>query len=322
MADFTTSPADGGYAYYHAEQDTSAPASNTLVKLTNAAGALISLALIAGVGVWGYKLLVRDVTGIPVVRAVQGEMRVRPNENEVGGQLARHQGLAVNAVAAEGTAARPADELHLAPQPVDLAEEDQPITPEIVAAAPQPEIEEEPEDIVAAIQSGSVDELVAKLTEGVEPLDSMAEDVNEVLASVVSEATAAAKPVIDAPGVRASLRPILRPAEPEKLIQTAARPAATSATEEVDPGVLPVGTRLVQLGAFDSADIARGQWDKLQERFGPYMQGKARVVQEAQSGGRTFFRLRAVGFEDLADARRFCSALVAENADCIPVVTR
>jgi hypothetical protein len=45
-------------------------------------------------------------------------------------------------------------------------------------------------------------------------------------------------------------------------------------------------------------------------------------VQKASSGGRVFYRLRAMGFDDLGDARRFCSALVAENADCIPVVTR
>ena len=37
----------------------------------------------------------------------------------------------------------------------------------------------------------------------------------------------------------------------------------------------------------------------------------------ATSGGRTFYRLRAMGFEDLSDARRFCSALVAENAECM-----
>jgi hypothetical protein len=29
-----------------------------------------------------------------------------------------------------------------------------------------------------------------------------------------------------------------------------------------------------------------------------------------------------MGFADLGEARRFCSALVAERADCIPVVTR
>ena len=30
----------------------------------------------------------------------------------------------------------------------------------------------------------------------------------------------------------------------------------------------------------------------------------------------------AMGFAGLSDARRFCSALVAGNADCIPVTTR
>ena len=49
---------------------------------------------------------------------------------------------------------------------------------------------------------------------------------------------------------------------------------------------------------------------------------KRRVIEKATSGGRTFYRLRAEGFADLPDARRFCAALVAEKADCIPVVTR
>jgi hypothetical protein len=52
------------------------------------------------------------------------------------------------------------------------------------------------------------------------------------------------------------------------------------------------------------------------------LNGKTRIIQKATSGGRVFYRLRAMGFEDIADARRFCSALVAQNADCIPVVTR
>lgn len=322
MADFTTTQGAGAYAAYDTRRPTVTSTSNTLAMLTNTAGAAISLALIVGVGVWGYELLMRDVTGIPVVRAVEGEMRVRPAEADIGGQFARHQGLAVNAVAAEGTAAEPADSLRLAPQPVDLAEEDQPMTSEDVATAPQrePATDAEPEDIVAAIQSGAVDELVAQLTNGVAPIEDMRADVNEVLASVVSEATAATKPPLDGPGLRRSLRPVLRPVGPEQLIKTSAPAPAT--TPDVDASSLPAGTRLVQLGAFDSAEIARTQWDKLQSRFGHYLEGKSRVVQEAQSGGRTFYRLRAMGFDDIADARRFCSALVAENADCIPVVTR
>jgi len=68
--------------------------------------------------------------------------------------------------------------------------------------------------------------------------------------------------------------------------------------------------------------VARQEWDRLSDRFGEYLEDKNRVIQKAQSGGRTFYRLRALGFADLSDARRFCSALVAEKAECIPVVTR
>ena len=47
--------------------------------------------------------------------------------------------------------------------------------------------------------------------------------------------------------------------------------------------------------------------------------GLTMVVQPAESGGRTFYRLRAHGFDGEDDARRFCSAFVSENAVCIPV---
>ncbi|MDZ4134747.1 MAG: SPOR domain-containing protein, partial [Paracoccaceae bacterium] len=94
------------------------------------------------------------------------------------------------------------------------------------------------------------------------------------------------------------------------------------AVTEMDPATLTIGTRLVQLGAYDDVATARKEWDKLAGQFGELLSGKARVVQSAQSGGRTFFRLRAHGFADEDDARRFCSALLAENAACIPVAVR
>ncbi|APE45414.1 sporulation protein [Sulfitobacter alexandrii] len=308
-------------------------------RLTNIAGAAVSLALIAGIGVWGYKLLVRDVSGIPVVRAASGDMRVRPEEP--GGELADHQGLSVNVIAAEGTAGRPADELRLAPKPIDLAEEDQVVQASMVTDAQQERETAAPapaavsaDEVATALESGNVDDLVAKLTDGVAPMadiddetDAIVAEVTEdVVAEVVEAEEERSATVIDAPGVRYSLRPKRRPAElavitRASLTTPAAAPAAP-ATEEVDPATLPTGTRLAQLGAFDSAEVAREQWDQLQGRFGMYMGDKKRVIQKASSGGRVFYRLRAMGFEDIADARRFCSALVAENADCIPVVTR
>ncbi len=75
----------------------------------NYAGAALSLALILGVGFWGYKLIMRDVSGIPVVRAMEGDMRVLPDNP--GGDVAPHTGLSVNEVAAIGEDGGPGDRL-------------------------------------------------------------------------------------------------------------------------------------------------------------------------------------------------------------------
>ncbi|MEQ6248235.1 SPOR domain-containing protein [Sulfitobacter sp. HNIBRBA3233] len=326
MADFTQTPR-GEYAR-HTHPEYAVSPARRLGRLTNFAGAAISLALVVGVGVWGYKLLVRDVSGIPVVRAAAGEMRVRP-ENP-GGQFAEHQGLSVNSVAAIGTADTAADRLKLAPQPVDLDEEDQPIpqetTPVVTEAQADTDDSDSDEeaafDVAAALESGNVDDLVAQLTNGVAPLEAQ-ENAEEILAALSADDPVPA--VLTGPGLRASLRPSIRPAgfSPARRAEPqTASAAAPAAGVEIDLASLPAGTRLVQLGAFDTPDIAREQWARLASRFAPFMAGKSRIVQEASSGGRTFYRLRAHGFEDIGDARRFCSALVAESVDCIPVVTR
>ncbi|MCX7566106.1 SPOR domain-containing protein [Sulfitobacter sp. F26169L] len=323
MADYTQNPQEGFAGHQHPEYAVSSRGS--LGKLTNLMGAAVSLVLVVGVGVWGYKLLVRDVTGIPVVRAAQGEMRARPEDP--GGQLAQHQGLSVNTVAAIGSSEALAEELRLAPQPTDLDDEDQPM-PEIEDAAAAPAVtpqstQPDEQDFAEALESGSVDSIVAQLTNGVAPLEPMEDESVPVLASVDTQDMA---DMFDGDGMRISLRPTVRP---KRAVATAASAAvapvvgaASTTSLDLDAASLPAGTRLVQLGAFDTPEIARAQWGKLNARFAPFMEGKQRIVMEAKSGGRTFYRLRAHGFEDIGDARRFCSALVAESVDCIPVVTR
>jgi len=317
-----------GYAGHRHPEYVVTPVRN-LGRATNLVGALMSLALVAGVGVWGYKLLVRDVNGIPIVRAAAGEMRVRPDIP--GGQMADHQGLSVNSVAAIGTADAPADELRLAPQPTELEDEDQPMAQieeaflsdeeelpaELVVNA---EMEVDSIDVAGALETGSIDDLVAELTSGVIAMDQTGSESVPVLASASIDEVPA---VLSGAGLSVSLRPSLRPASAARP-QGAATPVAASASSaaEVNAASVPAGTRLVQLGAFDTPEIARAQWDALNSRFAPFIQGKSRIVMEAKSGGRTFYRLRAQGFEDIGDARRFCSALVAESVDCIPVVSR
>ena len=121
-----------------------------------------------------------------------------------------------------------------------------------------------------------------------------------------------------------SLRPKARPGTTDTQAAAIAnvQDVAAVAPLEIDPTTIAAGTRLVQLGAFDDDAAARGEWAKLQGRFAELIAGKAMVVQAAQSGGRTFYRLRAHGFGNEDEARRFCAALLAENASCIPVSQR
>ena len=314
-------------------------------KLVNYAGAVMSLALVVGVGVWGYKLLVRDVTGVPVVRAMEGPMRSAP-ENP-GGEIALHTGLSVNTVPAQGGVAPPEDTLVLAPAQPALPQEDLEVTPTAEAAEimPQDPLGTVAEGEVAAVAEAAetaapvdpdtpltVEDVLAladQIAAGAAPMTDLEEGedtpVEVAVAGVVQAETPAPQaPLVAAsvPGVARSLRPQLRPRGgfAPAVVTPAVAPA--SAPAEVNEAVIPAGTKLVQLGAFDSAEIAAREWTRLSGEFNDYMDGKDRLIQRAESGGRTFYRLRAMGFADLADARRFCSALVAEDAACIPVVVR
>ncbi|MDA7424176.1 SPOR domain-containing protein [Thalassococcus lentus] len=336
MTDYTY---DGGQA---------APATRNVASLANWAGATVSLALVIGVGVWGYKLLVRDVTGVPIVQAMEGPMRVTPEDP--GGRLADHQGLAVNDVAGSGTTAPPADRLVLAPKPAGLSEEDVALGALVPTHSPMPVqasmaqnsrlMELTPEEIaedagLAPPLNGDdqLGALVAQLTADAQPLSDLAPGETKPIVTALDGV--AQSPIVNdtsvAGGLARSLRPRLRPAGLGGGVRVASADAgqavavaapAAGGVKEIDPTTLPAGTRLVQIGAFDSPETARSEWQRLEGRFGDYLDGKARVIQKASSGGRVFYRLRAQGFEDLSDARRFCAAFVAGKVDCIPVVTR
>lgn len=329
----------GGYGY-----DGGAPSGSALAPVSRwvrVAGAATSLALLVGVVVWGYKLAVRDVSGVPVIRAIEGPSRIAPEDP--GGELASHVGLAVNQVAGTGSAAPGPDQVLLAPDPQDITDEDmtmaavgplpdpaapaRPALPAAPAPTPVPDSRAGAATPAAQVPDEVVPEgLEAEAEPGEAPADSSADssaDTGEETAPIV---------VIPAtvPGVALSPRPMARP-EIDLAAEAAAaavaramggEPEAGGGTEEVDPSTLPEGTRLAQIGAFETPDLARAEWDRVAERFGALMEGKRRVIQQAASGGRTFYRLRVEGFADVDEARRFCAALVAEQTNCIPTLVR
>jgi len=339
MADMKFDDFDGGYA---------APLNGKVSRAVNLAGAAVSVALVVGMAVWGYKLAVRDVNGIPVFRALAGPLRVAPDNP--GGDVMAHQGLSVNAIASAGTALPLPESLTLAPKGAELAAEDvaglvvAPESSAAMTAGADAAVLAVAAPLTQAAASGlAVTDIAASeimTPQEIPPQEivikapvelSQAEAVELALAAALSDGaeplaqgTALETTLVMVKSVRPRLRPVaaVSVTDADEAALSDVQQVAAIAPREIDPTTIAAGTRLVQLGAFDDEPAARAEWAKLSGRFAELVNGKAMVIQSAQSGGRTFYRLRAHGFEGEDDARKFCATLLAENASCIPVAQR
>jgi sporulation related protein len=290
------------HGQYAPEEHYSEP--GLVANFTSWIGALTSLGLVAGLGVWGYQLTLRDVTDVPVIRAMTGAPRVLPDDP--GGETAAHQGLAVNKVQTGDGTETAADRVVLAPDPVRLSNED------IAKIKLKPVSREQK---LASMPQNMTD--VSALT------NSTADEIDALVLQAVTQSSRDARvgSLANLPGVKRSPRPKARAVvasitTPPELV------AVASQNVDVDPSEILTGTRLVQLGAFDDVDTAKREWRNIIERHGDLVGVRKRFIQEAESGGRKFYRLRMVGFENLSDSRRLCSALLARGTPCIPVTAR
>jgi hypothetical protein len=276
-------------------------ASVPVSRLTGWLGALTSVALAGGLVWWVADLALRDARGVPVVRAMEGPARVAPEDP--GGFQAAHQGYAVNRIASEEDVPL-ADRVMLAPETTTVTVDDQPMTelvPEARDAALRSAVGAALEEVLGGEEPGLLPGTVPGTGPG---------DVDDTSASGTS---------------RNSPRPAARPEL--DLVTRASADASVpglpvSGLVEIEAASIPAGTRLVQLGAYDNADQALAEWARLSGDFEDYMSDKTRVVERTVVSEREFWRLRAYGFASLAEARNFCAVLLAEAADCIPVLTR
>ncbi|SFX06119.1 Cell division protein DamX, binds to the septal ring, contains C-terminal SPOR domain [Paracoccus pantotrophus] len=347
---------DGGWdeqrPYAHAESLAESPSLlGRITRLTHYLGALVSVGLIVILAVWGYKLVVRDVSGVPVIRAIEGEARTAPDNP--GGELTQRTGLAVNTVAA-GAETAAVDRVAIAPAATPLDSQDVPMG-ELGATAQEPShpIEAPLIDETARVIARPDGETLAQPDAAAESVasavisDAPAADapVNEAvtdlagnetrdmaITTALAEAGAQAVPGAIAQSPRPAPRPRRVAAAAPAVASDAAparaaaesRPAAAPETPAPAPAPAQVasGAPLVQIGAFDSDALARGEWNRVSGKFGALFAGKGMVVQEHKANGRSFWRLRAAGFESRDEARRFCAALIAEGVDCIPAMAK
>jgi hypothetical protein len=271
----------------------------------NIVGAVISLAVFVGIVTWGAKTVLRDSSGVPVVRALEGPARVAPEDP--GGLLVAHQGLTVNEVAGSQITVAADDPLQLAPRPINLQAEDQPIQPVVdrenatataraAVVLPEPEMDA----AEALVIDETAESLAAMLAAGTDT-------------APVKEPASAVIPASAGGGPIQSLRPRLRP------FAVFTRQTSRVAPRNILAAQIVRGAPMAQLGAFGSAAIAEQAWADLSERHGDYLVGKPHVILQAAVGGGTIYRLRVHGFENQEEARRLCTALNRQNAECYSV---
>ena len=279
-------------------------------------GAALSLSLLTGAIGWSYQLIVRDISQIPIVRAQLGPLRIAPDNP--GGLTAANQGLSVTQIAVNE---RPllSDEIFLAPAAevlseeniaLQISEENSSITNNEkfdtleVSTENSLDLKILPEQTATGLASNN--EAVLS-TAAFSPKKLEIENAVSLALSLTNEVDSSFN----------SLRPKIRPVV---LNQIQTDNIAQSVENELFV-TLPIGTAVVQLGAFESQGLAQSEWQRLEALLGSVLTSKNMVIQKAESGGKVFYRLRAFGFDDLSDARQFCSA-VNDKVACIPVVTR
>jgi hypothetical protein len=279
-------------------------------------GAALSLFLLAGAIGWSYQLIVRDVNQIPIVRAQLGPLRVAPDNP--GGLTAANQGLSVTQLAVNEKPLL-SNEIYLAPAAEILNEEN---------LALKVTEEDESNKVDGAFE---IKEVNAENSMNLEALpdqkevDSRSNDVGVLSKAAFSQkkieienAVSLALSITNDPDKSLSwLRPKIRPVgfyrngniTEDQIVSNEPMPK------------LPIGSAVVQLGAFDSKSLAESEWQRFEKILGSILIPKKMVVQKAESGGKIFYRLRASGFSDISDARQFCTA-ISDKVACIPVVTR
>ena len=279
-------------------------------------GAALSVFLMVGAIGWSYQLIIRDINQIPIVRAQLGPLRVAPEDP--GGLTAANQGLSVTQLAVNEKPLM-SNEIHLAPAAQILNAENLGL------------------EVTNGVQSNTdvgtleIKEVNAENSINLKALSNKieADKVSKETASLskvafsqkrieIENAVSLALSITDDPAASLTLlRPKIRPVTLQKDNKITGEQIVTN-----EPLFeLTKGSAVVQLGAFDSKNLAKSEWQRFEKLLGSILIAKKMIVQEAESGGKIFYRLRAAGFDDISDARQFCTA-ISDKVACIPVVTR
>ena len=282
----------------------------------NIVGVVISLIVFLGIVGWGAKMILRDSSGAPVVQALDGPMRISPEDP--GGVMASHQGLTVNEVASSQKKLPLEDQIQLAPRAINLQPEDQPISlllaskaslkdASLLKSSSQSTSDFQEDFLITNVKGDSIRK---KLLPPISDVPKVNTEILIIEEDLPAESSLASSYIGSGP--TKSPRPRTR-----SLVNIV---SLVSKSVMVVPQAILQGRPMAQLGAFGSKFIAMQAWLDLSQRHGNYLTGKKHIILKAELGDGTIYRLRVIGFSNMGVARRFCKVLNGKNTECHSVM--
>ncbi|WP_300041683.1 SPOR domain-containing protein [uncultured Paracoccus sp.] len=213
-----------------------------IARLTHYVGALVSVALMVGLMAWGWQLMMRDVSGVPVIKAVAGDARTTPDDP--GGELTGHTGFAVNTVSG-GAQEQAVQQVGIAPAATGLDDGDVAMG-QLGATAREPaSASEAPLDFggEAVIAMQDSEAAAARAAAEAEALAEQQRQQALAEAALAEQQVAAA--VSDAPAAEGAVTSVVTDETGAPAQAEAIREALTQAQQTAGAGKLAVSTRPV-----------------------------------------------------------------------------
>ena len=272
--------------------------------IVNWAGALLSIIILITLIIWGFSLNVSDSAEIPVVKAKIKELRVV--SEEPGGQIVNYQGLSVNNVQEQGSAQSAATRIILAPEPIELIEED--INISIIENS---RVTNEPK--VSSLNNGDGENKkeIINVLDGI-PTFSVVISVIPKIRNLYG--THSLEKIIENNDVD------LTPGTEDKIIENNAvdlTPGTKDKIKATNEVSLKSGTNLVQLGFYSTKQKAQKVWSDLMINNSSVFKNKKRIIQNVNIRGNNSYRLTVVGFSGLGESREFCVFLRDSLQTCL-----
>lgn len=206
------------------------------------------------------------------------------------------------------------------PAPATVAEF-KPAAPVVAQAAPTKEPAFTPTAIAAVLSKPPVAPIAITADEPLETVDRKPAQDSVPSAPAIK---AAFTPAMASAGPAPAAKPFASTAPQQSLKRAFAQPAAApkAALARVNwtagiarPATGKASDWVVQLGAFDSAAVAKTQWSKLSQARAP-LKSYSAVHSTVTVNGRTFYRLAIRGFENRGAASSTCGSLRTSGQDC------